>query len=84
MIKSEIVSLKSFLKVRLKLFTLHSNVILQIEICSSELSREVGRKIITYIWYILCPQWAQMLPKFIITMEGGKKRKVFSNQNEVK
>ena len=82
MIKSEIVSLKSFLKERLKLFTLHSNVILQIEICSSELSREVGRKIITYIWYILCPQWAQMLPKFI--KEGGKKRKVFSNQNESK
>ena len=42
-----------------------------IEICSSEL-RE---KIITYIWYILCPQWAQMLPKFIITMEGKRKEK---------
>ena len=81
MIKSEIVSLKSFLKVRLKLFTLHSNVILQIEICSSELSREVGRKIITYIWYILCPQWAQMLPKFINYHGRGKKRRVFSNQN---
>ena len=32
-------------------------------------------KIITYIWYILCPQWAQMLPKFIITMEGKRKEK---------